>query len=347
LVRTVLARRPIWQGALWCATALALATGARLLLQTLLGDLVLFAPYYPAVLFITVLLGWPAGGAAAVLAAILANWLFVPGLFAPSPQGSEAALVFVVSAGSLVAVAHGLRTALKNLELGIEREAALNAELQHRVQNTLMVVQSIAAQTASSTESLETFRHVFADRIQALSKAHRILSATDWTSCSLAELVREALEPFDRVRLQVAKIDCEISAAAYVPLVLVLHELATNASKYGALSVASGWVDVNWRVQRERPAEAVIDWSEHGGPPVSPPTRRGFGSRLLHGGNGLSSIRTDFDPKGLRCRITAPLATGVAGGRHALELATEALLGEAAGPDSVKRHLRTIPAQPD
>jgi two-component sensor histidine kinase len=306
----MLARRPLWKATLWCATALAVATGARVLLQTLLGDLALFSPYYPAVLFITVTLGWQAGAVLAALAALLAHWFLAPGLFALGLQGSAAAVVFVVSAGACIGVAHGLRTALQKLELGLEREAALNAELQHRVKNTLMVVQSIAVQTANSAQDLETFRRVFDDRIQALSKAHNILSEADWTSCSLLELMCETLKPFDRIRFQASNTACEIPAASSVPLALVLHELATNASKYGALSVPGGWVEVRWRVRLEDPSEATIEWSEHGGPPVNPPTRRGLGSRLLRGGSGISSIKIDFDPKGVRCRIAAPLATG-------------------------------------
>jgi two-component sensor histidine kinase len=185
----------------------------------------------------------------------------------------------------------------------------LNAELQHRVKNTLMVVQAIAAQTAKSSANLQGFREVFEDRIQALSQAHNILSKTDWTALTLSEVVGEALNPFDRIRIKAAETECKIAAAACVPLVLVLHELATNASKYGALSAPEGWVEVNWRLSSHAPQEAAIEWREHGGPPVTPPTRRGFGSRLLSGMRGIGSIQAHFDPEGVRCQIRMPLAT--------------------------------------
>lgn len=286
---------------------IALATGVRALLRPLLGDLVLFAPYYPATLFITVVFGWEAGAAVAAVTALLAAGLLAPGLFGPTAKGLAAASVFLVSAGVVVGTAQWLRRALHKLEMGFEREAALNAELQHRVKNTLMVVQSIAAQSAKSADSVEAFSEVLEDRIQALATAHNIISKTDWKACPLAEIVRQTLKPFDRVRIFGGQADCEMAAAACVPLVLVLHELATNASKYGALSGPDGWAEVRWRPEADA-AEAVIAWSEHGGPAVAEPTRRGFGSRLLRGGNGLGSIKVDFARQGLRCQIPVPLA---------------------------------------
>jgi hypothetical protein len=117
-VRTILRRRPSWQAALWAAAALALATSVRVLLQPLLGPLVLFAPYYPAVLFVTVLLGWEAGAAVTAGAALLADWLFAPSFLTFDAKGAAAAAVFMVSAGAVIVTAQWLRTALQKLEGG-------------------------------------------------------------------------------------------------------------------------------------------------------------------------------------------------------------------------------------
>jgi two-component sensor histidine kinase len=295
--------------ALWCAGILGAASGVRALLEPLLGDLVLFAPYYPATLVSTVLFGWPAGVAVAGGGAILANWLLAPGLFAPSPKGFAAAAVFACSAGVVVAMAQWLRTALRKIEMGFEREAALNGELQHRVKNTLMIVQSVAAETARSAASMDQFRIAYEARLLALAEAHNILSRTDWAICPLAELVGGALKPFPRVRMRGPPSDCAIPADTCVSLALALHELATNAAKYGALSTLGGWVEVSFRPGSEARKEVVIDWRECGGPPVTPPTRRGFGSRLLSRLNGVTPIKLSFDQQGLRCQIRVPMAT--------------------------------------
>jgi PAS domain S-box-containing protein len=197
-------------------------------------------------------------------------------------------------------------TERKELE---DRLELLVGELNHRVKNTLMVVQAMAHQTFRNGDAPERQVSTFTNRLSALSGAHDALSRTNWAGARLSEIVRQGLlicSP-DDLRVDIAGPEVLIPASATVSLVMVLHELATNAMKYGALSGLSGRVSVHWAVDGEGMVE--IDWIESGGPAVTPPSRRGFGSRLLTeavprqlGGR----VKLDYDAEGLRCQICVP-----------------------------------------
>jgi PAS domain S-box-containing protein len=178
-------------------------------------------------------------------------------------------------------------------------------ELNHRVKNTLATVQSFAWQTFKGAEPAKL--ESFAGRLAALSKAHNILTVTAWEKAGLHKLVANAIEAFGPDRFEVRGPACDVDPKAAVTLTMVLHELATNAVKYGALSVLGGKVHVHWM------AEGLPDvtnlhlvWEETGGPAVTQPTRDGFGTRLIErqltaefGGNAA----LDFCETGLICRI--------------------------------------------
>jgi two-component sensor histidine kinase len=172
-------------------------------------------------------------------------------------------------------------------------------ELAHRLKNALAIVQSIAAQTlGDDTEQAQAF----AARLRALASAHDLLTDhVERPTAQVAEVIRSALRPFlnreDRVRLQCPEL--AISSQTVISLALLLHELGTNASKYGALSSQHGWVSL----QLEDAGEAIrLSWHEHDGPEVSPIGRHGFGAKLL------SRIGADpqfeFDPQGLRYTVS-------------------------------------------
>jgi len=195
-----------------------------------------------------------------------------------------------------------------------EHQRLLINELNHRVKNSLATVQSIAAQTLRHAASPDGFQESFTSRLMALSHAHNLLTRTQWRGADLHEIVALELEPYrtaeaERVRLSGGP--RRIGSKAAVGFALAFHELATNAVKYGALSVPQGRVEVSWTIEggADGPTLTVL-WAEHGGPPVQPPQRRGFGSRLLE--RGLSydlggTVRLDFDPRGVRCTIHAPV----------------------------------------
>lgn len=171
---------------------------------------------------------------------------------------------------------------------GIDRTEAVKAqrrqrllidELNHRVKNTMATVQSIARQTLRTTDDLDTARSNFESRLIALSKAHTILSQRSWRDTEIGQLVLEEMSAFDDERVRYGGPVIPINAKSTIALALVLHELATNAAKHGALSAPDGVLSVSWEQGANK--ELIINWVERGGASVSEPTRTGFGSRLL------------------------------------------------------------------
>lgn len=162
-----------------------------------------------------------------------------------------------------------------------ERQRFLLAELAHRSKNLLAVIQGIAGQTLRSVDTLADFKTRFTQRLQGIAATQDILVRQDWTGGDLRELVATQLEVFDlgEGRIVMSGPDVTLSADAVQSVGLALHELATNALKYGALSVAAGTVRVVWTLQADQ--ALAIAWSEQGGPPVVAPSRTGFGSTVL------------------------------------------------------------------
>lgn len=192
------------------------------------------------------------------------------------------------------------------------KQQLLVGELNHRVRNTLATVQAIASQTLRRAKSPEDFVQSFSDRIQALSRAHTLLTRTAWQGTELDSLIREQLMlgSGDRIRCQGPAVSLEPQTA--LQLALVLHELGTNARKYGSLSVPQGWVMVDWSIQESSEGRILeIVWKERGGPTVTPPSSTGFGTllieRSLQQGHGGES-RISFDPEGVACVIRLPLS---------------------------------------
>jgi PAS domain S-box-containing protein len=199
-----------------------------------------------------------------------------------------------------------------------ERRTMLINELNHRVKNTLASVQSIARQTLSAGRPADQTIDIFTDRLVALSAAHDVLTRENWQGANLREIAERALRPFEahgEGRLLLAGPEVRLDARAAVALAMALHELATNAVKYGALSGSNGEVRLAWRTRRDAGGgQLELEWRESGGPPVAPPTRRGFGSRLLAQGlpaelDGVAEL--EFAPEGLAWRVTAPVEAGM------------------------------------
>lgn len=186
-------------------------------------------------------------------------------------------------------------------------------ELNHRVKNTLSVVQAIARQTFRNNADPIEARHAFEGRLIALGHAHDLLTKTNWESASLRDLAEVTLDikgvNADRISLAGPRV--LLTPKQAVSIAMALHELCTNSRKYGALSEDEGRVQLDWhRTDGARPQRLRIVWREAHGPPVAPPERRGFGSTLLertlaHDLDGEVSVR--FDPVGLLCQIALPL----------------------------------------
>ena len=188
----------------------------------------------------------------------------------------------------------------------------INEELKHRVKNTLAVLSAVAAQTfrdASSKADLEKYQ----GRLAAFGRAHDLLTAANWAEAPLQDVIDAALAPYrtGERRFTVAGPPLVVKSRQALALSLAIHELATNALKYGALTVASGRVSITWTVEdNEGAPNFVFTWQEVGGPPASQPAVVGFGSRLISrvlkddfGG----SLEVSYQSTGLVCRLTAPL----------------------------------------
>jgi two-component sensor histidine kinase/PAS domain-containing protein len=191
-----------------------------------------------------------------------------------------------------------------------EHQALLLAELNHRVKNTLAVVLAIAQQTLKHSGSAEAFNIAFQGRLQALARAHTVLTERNWTTASLQTLIEEALAPHmaaDSGQISIEGPEVIVPPKPALALSLVMHELATNALKYGALSSTEGRLSVSWR---QCEAESIcLDWHEHGGSAVDKPGAQGFGSKLIdinvrHELGG--SIESEFRQTGFTCRMVLP-----------------------------------------
>ncbi|MBC9178097.1 PAS domain-containing sensor histidine kinase [Pseudoroseomonas ludipueritiae] len=191
------------------------------------------------------------------------------------------------------------------------RQSLMTLELNHRVKNTLSVVQSMALQTARGSASLSTFGSAFQARLTALARAHDLLTRAEWRGAALRDVVEAAVASGSGIRLDLSGCaESEVlSPAQALSLTMALHELATNAAKYGALSVPGGHVSITCRTEQEGDARRV-EWREQGGPPLEgPPPRKGFGMRLLERGLSTRSglvATLDFTRQGLRCSMLLP-----------------------------------------
>jgi two-component sensor histidine kinase len=189
-------------------------------------------------------------------------------------------------------------------------------ELEHREKNLMATVQAVARQTFSGSDNMEANR-IFAERLNVISKANSLLKRTNWQSTPLRDLLAETVATFvgkDQERVSMAGPDIVIKASVVTILAMAVHELCTNAVKYGALSNASGTIQINWRLTGLGVEDAfAISWTERGGPSVGRPRRTGFGTRLIR--DALASqtsgkVEIDYDPQGLTFRLTAP-ASGI------------------------------------
>jgi PAS domain S-box-containing protein len=188
-----------------------------------------------------------------------------------------------------------------------EHQRLLLHELNHRVKNTLAVVQALAHQSFAGSRDVAR-REAFEGRLVALAGAHNLLTRESWEAASLRDVIRSAAAACDPdgTRLALDGPEMRVPPKTAVAFALAIHELCTNAVKYGALSTESGRVTVAWSVADSR---LRLVWTEAGGPPVLPPRRRGFGSRMLENalaGELAGVVRLDFAPSGLCCTIDAP-----------------------------------------
>jgi two-component sensor histidine kinase len=195
-----------------------------------------------------------------------------------------------------------------------ERQTLLVRELHHRVKNTLATVQALVGATGRSTSSFDEFYRSFSKRIASLAKTHNLLTEDYWQTAPLREIALNELKPFAesrQPRFMLVGPPVELSADLAVPVGMAFHELTTNAVCYGALSVPTGYVRVQWNVDEvEGIRKLHLEWQEFGGPPVREPQHQGFGSTLLQRVLPMqchAEVEIEYAREGLRFRMDAPL----------------------------------------
>lgn len=219
-------------------------------------------------------------------------------------------------------IAQGLRVTLLEVILQLselaarerkgaqERQELMIAELNHRVRNILSLVRGLLAQSKESAQSIEEFASVLGGRIQALARAHDQITNLNWAPVALKALVESEAGAYLGARagrIHMGGPDVALDPKAFATLALVVHEMMTNSAKYGALADSTGQVEVVWHVDQS--AGLVIDWKESGGPPVQPPSRRGFGTTIIERSvpfdlQGEAELR--FDLLGVQARFVIP-----------------------------------------
>ncbi len=206
----------------------------------------------------------------------------------------------------------GTCTDIHAIKMAEEQRKLLLGEMNHRVKNTLAMAHAIVSQTLRRAETLQDASILIEQRIGMMAKAHdRLINAT-WTEARIADVIDAALEPHRTAegRFAIDGPDVPIGSKQALALTMALHELATNAAKYGALSREGGRIRVAWRFAPDNPDAAFhLSWQESGGPAVTPPLRRGFGSRMIEQAlagyfHGQAELR--YDPDGLSFELTAP-----------------------------------------
>jgi PAS domain S-box-containing protein len=196
-------------------------------------------------------------------------------------------------------------TARKSYEA---RQKMLTHELEHRIKNILAMVSAIASQTLRKTD-IETGRTVFNERLRALAKAHDLLNETRWTDASMLEVINRTVSVFPVQQISIAGPPIALTPKIALSLALAVNELGTNAMKYGALSVPAGLVDITWQINAEAGGTLIWTWRETGGPLITNPSRRGFGSFLVErvlATDFEGDVRIEYAESGLSCTLTAP-----------------------------------------
>jgi two-component sensor histidine kinase/CheY-like chemotaxis protein len=189
-------------------------------------------------------------------------------------------------------------------------------ELHHRIKNTLATVSAIASQSFRTATSTEHGQNAMEGRLLALGRAHDLLMQVSWSNASLTHTFSGATEPYDSQgarRFHFNGPDMKITSGAVIALAMTFNELCTNTTKFGALSIPTGRVDIAWTTDDEK-QRLRLTWTETGGPPVQPPTRRSFGTRMMESlGQQLNGqVQLAYDPSGFVYSLDVPLGSIIA-----------------------------------
>lgn len=267
-----------------------------------------FTTLYPAVMIAALLLNWRYVVGVTIVSALIINQLYLGQRWFSSFEPARIALfgLLTLSTGLLILTGSTIRKLLIDIEDLLEIQSNFNRELQHRIKNSLAIVQALASQSARNSDPADFYK-ALTGRIAALAKANDFLTldGPQETRC-LRTLTQEAITPFNQAgKFHVNGPDCIVPEVSCIPLVMALHELCTNAVKHGALSQDAGTVEISWDLKDHAGHKQVcVHWQEKDGPQVVQPTRKGLGSRLLSAQKGLAAVDLQFPLQGVHCDMT-------------------------------------------
>jgi two-component sensor histidine kinase len=299
--RAIVSRKSHPCQALLVALGLGLATGFRWFTDQGANG-VPFATFLPIVILAAIFLDWTWAAATAALSVVIVRQLLgfvIPELFWPTLVLFAA---YALTALFMILVGAVLRRTIQEINRQAEEFRTYNAELQHRAKNALQIVRALASRAAKAADPV-AFYETLAGRMDLMIKANELLGVGTMRQCDIAELAGIATEPFSQGSITLSGPPAQLAEEAGMPLMMALHELGTNALKYGSLSVEGGSVSLIWTV-----SDSMVElvWRESGGPIVAPPAKRGLGSRLLMPQGGLKSVDLQFLADGVVCRMALP-----------------------------------------
>ena len=286
---------------------ISIATIARWILGFAVHQPLPFITFYPAVVFVTLIGGATVGVLAIVAGAVLAWWLFMPhegGVF-PSDLSSQATLgTYFVAALAMAWAADYTRRLARSLREEESLRTLAVQELSHRLKNKIMTIQAIVAMRLQDYPEI---RNDIQGALTALASADELLTASQAKGADLREILCAELKPYTAKRVTLSGPDVYLRSQLALMMALLIHELATNAAKYGAFSTPQGRVLVEWSFDAGR---LELVWRESGGPAITRPVSHGFGTRLFSraltpfGG----TAHADFAADGLVCKLSVPMA---------------------------------------
>ncbi len=300
--REIIRKRSEWHKLALVAAGVSLAVGVRWLADQGQQGFP-FATFSPVILLAAILLDWRHALLTAVASGLAVMWLLLPS--GTAPAGPSLIAIYFLSIAILVVAGDTIRQLVVENEAHAQQAEAFNIELQHRTKNALQMMRALASRASRATDPAE-FYSMLSGRLDALAKSNELLRFGVLPSCDMEELVEAVLHPFRSGQLVRGGTPCLVDRDAVTPLMMALHELCTNATKYGALSVETGRADLTWSGPHD--GVVTIEWRETGGPPVQPPKTRGIGSRLLQAHGALSRVDLDFRRDGVQCHIWAKAA---------------------------------------
>lgn len=284
--------------------AVATATAMRFVMTPFVGEGVPFVTYFPAVLIVAILAGAFAGCSVLLLSSATVTYLWLtPRTFDVGVDDVAALVSYWVTGGLVIAVATLLRALIGYLVTSEARAHVVSHEMRHRVGNILAVIQAIARQTRRGAATLDEFGDVFQDRLSALARAQDVIQEHPNLPTDLRQLISRVIQPFGAHRFTIGGPETGVDAVVASSLALLVHEMGTNAMKYGALSNETGTVSFRWMHDVGR---VVLTWIEAGGPPVVVPESSGFGSKLLQTAfpADTGDAQIEYAPQGVRCTIS-------------------------------------------